>query len=456
MMLAGTARVRITPPVGTWQGGYGARTRPSEGVLDDLHARALVLDGGDGGPKAAVVSLDILDLPKERTDRARQLAESLSGIPAGNIALCMSHTHWGPLTWEMEGFHQKIDPEYLLLLEKQVAGAVAAAARALRPVTARPGRGTAGFNINRRRLTPRGVGGPDPEGPADREVLVLRLDAVPPDGGARFIQANGVPLALLFRYTCHATSGPGLNDGGYCLHGDYPGAAAAFIERSYGGATRALFLQGCCGDTRPNLVTPEGRFRAGAWPEVQALGRELGTAAIAAAERTAFGQTPSDTPDILAVAGTTILLPFQIPSREELRHALDASDRPLSDSGRTWAERTLAALEAGTLPAGNPAEVQVFRIGPAWLVILPGEVFVEIGWRVRDAVAEAAGVPTANVIVAANANGDVGYVPTAAAMKLGGYEPTAHRMWCWPGCYVPEAQEILARAAADLAAGLAR
>ena len=102
-----------------------------------------------------------------------------------------------------------------------------------------------------------------------------------------------------------------------------------------------------------------------------------------------------------------------------------------------------------------PAEVQVLRLGGVWLVILPGEVFVEIGWRVRDAVAGAAGVPARQVVVAAYANGNVGYVPTAAAMPEGGYEVHAYRMSGRPSGYAPEAEEVLARTAADLAAGLA-
>ncbi|MBI3948537.1 MAG: hypothetical protein HY321_21670 [Armatimonadetes bacterium] len=456
-MQAGVSRVCITPPVGTWQGGYGARTHPSEGVLADLCARALVLDGGEGGPRAAIVSVDILDLPGEMVERARALAEEATGIPAPNIVFCVSHTHWGPVTWEMLGYDQHADQDYLRLLEKSLAGVVAAAARKLQPATALLGRGKAGFNINRRLRRGDRIGGADPDGPVERDVLVVRVDATPEGGEAAFVQANGVPLAVLFRYGCHPTSGPGLDNGGYNLHSDYPGAAAAFVERAYGSRTTALFLQGTCGDVRPNLVRPEGGFRAGAWAEVQAMGRELGAATIAAAERVASGRTPADAGGALAVAEGTVFLPFQMPSAAELEEALagTGAGRPASGRERAWAETVLAGMKAGTIATGQTAEVQVFRIGPAWLVFLPGQIFVELGWRVREAVAEAAGAPAENIVIVGNANGDVGYVPTPSALALGGYEPAAFRLRGWPGPYVPEVQELLAQTTAALAGSIA-
>ncbi|MBI3948536.1 MAG: neutral/alkaline non-lysosomal ceramidase N-terminal domain-containing protein [Armatimonadetes bacterium] len=452
-MRAGVARVCITPPVGTWQAGYAARNRPSEGIYGDLFARALVLDGGEGTPRAAIVSLDVLDLPHAVADAARREAEERTSIPAGNIALCASHTHSGPITWKSKG-----NEPYVAVLEKQIAGAVSVAARNLRPAEIRLGRGQTSFNINRRGPTPRGPGAPYPEGPVDHEVLALRVDAIPEGDDPDYIQANGSPLALLFRFTCHATSGPALPKGGYNLHGDYPGAAAGFIERAYEGETVAMFLQGCTGDVRPNLATPDNKnWRGAAYPqEVHAMGRELGAAAIAAAEASAFGKLPGSQPGEVAVAGKTILLPYtKPPSTDALRAMLQTGQWPdgraLGDSDRSWAEKVLAQMEAGTLPEGRPAEIQVFRLGAFWLATLPGEVFVEIGWAVRDAVAATAGVSPASVVVAAYSNGSVGYVPTASAIELGGYEPTSHRMGGAPGCYVPEAQEILAGTAAELA-----
>ena len=44
---AGMAKTVITPPVGTQLSGYGGRTDPSTEVLDNLYAKALVLDDGN-------------------------------------------------------------------------------------------------------------------------------------------------------------------------------------------------------------------------------------------------------------------------------------------------------------------------------------------------------------------------------------------------------------------------
>ncbi|HEV2123993.1 MAG TPA: neutral/alkaline non-lysosomal ceramidase N-terminal domain-containing protein, partial [Chloroflexota bacterium] len=130
-MRARVAKVCITPPVGTWQGGYGARSRACEGIHDDLYARALVLESDDGTTRVAVVSIDIVTLTSELTEATRRRAEAATGIPAGNIALCTSHTHGGPATRAYGETGPQANGEYLPILEQYLAGAVAAATRSL-------------------------------------------------------------------------------------------------------------------------------------------------------------------------------------------------------------------------------------------------------------------------------------------------------------------------------------
>ena len=471
-MRAGVSKVGITPPVGTWQGGYGARTQPCVGVHDDRYARAVVFedDGAGRGERgrAAVVSVDVVGLTHDVAEGAKRRAEEMTGIPASQIAFCASHTHGGPVLRAFVGRPDgpQVDAEYARLLEKYLAGAVAAAARELRPVTVRVGRGEAGFNVNRRLRTAEGIAmRPNPEGVVDRDVVVLRVDEVEGAGGGQ--SASGgpsrPPLAVLFRYTCHATAMGAQN---YLITADYPGAAAAPIESTYGGETTALFLQGCAGDIRPNLTSERGGFRSADWDELARLGRELGSAAVAAAEHAAFGVgAGSDAGGAnggggtVAAAGMVTTLPYAPPPPEaELRALVDSGKWPggqaATETERQWAAGALKAMAEGGLEAGVPAEVQVYKLGSVWLVTLPGEVFVEIGWKVRDAVAQAVGVGRERVVVAAYANGAVGYVPTAAAMPEGGYEVTAYRHSFNPAGFAPEAEDVLARAAVHLASAL--
>src|SRR5215470_12794364 len=63
-LLAGTARVNLTPPaqMKAALGGYGARqSKPAEGVHDAIWAKALLLTNGD--KKFYLVTADVLAFP---------------------------------------------------------------------------------------------------------------------------------------------------------------------------------------------------------------------------------------------------------------------------------------------------------------------------------------------------------------------------------------------------------
>ena len=81
----------------------------------------------------------------------------MTGIPAGNIALCASHTHGGPAT-RAYGRERAAGRRGLPGApgDSTWPGRWPAAARELRPVALRLGRGRAGFNVNRRVRTPGG------------------------------------------------------------------------------------------------------------------------------------------------------------------------------------------------------------------------------------------------------------------------------------------------------------
>src|SRR5437899_7658458 len=196
---AGTAAADITPEQPVWLAGYAARNRPSEGVAQRIYAKALALED-QRGRRLVLVTSDILGFtPALTRPIAERLSQSLK-LAREEVLFTSSHTHTAPVVREYMVFAYGMTPEqeaavesYSRLLVDKVAAVVEEAVRDQRPARLRFGRGRAGFAVNRRVITPRGVSfGVNREGPVDHDVPVLRVDGT--DGRLR---------ALVFGYACH-------------------------------------------------------------------------------------------------------------------------------------------------------------------------------------------------------------------------------------------------------------
>jgi predicted neutral ceramidase superfamily lipid hydrolase len=91
----GSAAIAITPTESMWMAGYAARNKPSEGVASDLYAKAFVLEDG-AGHRGAIVTLDLISVPRGLRDNVAQRVEEQFKIPASAVMLNCSHTHCGP------------------------------------------------------------------------------------------------------------------------------------------------------------------------------------------------------------------------------------------------------------------------------------------------------------------------------------------------------------------------
>src|SRR5215216_5901286 len=90
----GAAATVITPPAGTPLAGYYSE-RGSRTVLDDIHAKAIVLEVGD--TRAALVVCDLISLPRHVVTEARRQIETATGIPGAHVMISATHTHTGPV-----------------------------------------------------------------------------------------------------------------------------------------------------------------------------------------------------------------------------------------------------------------------------------------------------------------------------------------------------------------------
>ncbi len=238
---AGAAVVEITPPIGYPLWGYAARKdQPSDGVLDPLKARALVL--GVGTERIALVSLDLGRAPTRASFALIRARAKAAGVD--HVFLVATHTHHGPCV-ELDDWPTP-QTSYVRQLEQKIGDAIAAAAKAAQP--ARYGVAAKEVPFNRNRHSKRA------EKPVDRELLVLRVEDL-----------DGKPIAHAVNFAAHSTT---LDAKGHKFSADYPGVLAALVEKETG--VPCLFLQGAAGDLSPDPARGAGHEAFG-----RALGREV-------------------------------------------------------------------------------------------------------------------------------------------------------------------------------------
>ena len=419
---AGTASAKITPPVGVELTGYAGRPGPSAGVHDELYAKALVLD--DGSTRVGILSLDLLGLTSEDAARIRTLASAKAGLPPGNLLVTCSHTHAGPAVQFLRCCGTP-DPDYVEWMVETSARAVGEAASDLAPAEVLFATSRSDIGMNRRAPYLQLVG--NPEGAVDDEV------------GIMLIAAKDGRKAVVYNYPCH---GVVLGHENVLISADWMGAASRAIEDATG--ARALFLQGCGGDINPRL---RGGFDA-----VEQTGQSLAAGVVAALEEA----VPAGGP--LAALSESVELPLlpPLPPEQLAKIATDAarriregmasgkSEHELSgyEAQRLWAQGIADLLERKDPPRRLVAEIQAIRIGGVRIVALPGEAFAEIGLQIKSFGEK--------VLVAAYANGNIGYIPTARAYLEGGYEVDSAYRYYGLQMIGPESEAVVVRAAARL------
>src|SRR5207249_10961264 len=93
---AGVAAKVITPTEPVWMAGYGNRTKPAEGKLQDLYVKALALEDR-AGKKLVVVTSDLLGFPRDLSEAVAKAVRTDTGLSREQLLFSASHTHCGPV-----------------------------------------------------------------------------------------------------------------------------------------------------------------------------------------------------------------------------------------------------------------------------------------------------------------------------------------------------------------------
>ncbi|MEX0785761.1 MAG: neutral/alkaline non-lysosomal ceramidase N-terminal domain-containing protein, partial [Dehalococcoidia bacterium] len=414
-LTAGSAAAVITPPVGTRLDGYSARDHGAEGVHDDLHARALVIDDGDTA--VALVACDLVGVDRRLVAEARDRASQATGIPAAHILVAATHTHAGPA-----GLRRDVDDALLDVTARHIAGAIEAAHRRRRPAVLKAGQTTVDSVAQNRR---------HPDWPVDTNLFVLLLDDPDP------LQP---PIAAAINFSCHPTV---LYHTNYLVSADYVGVAVRTVEQLFPGLG-GVFFNGACGNVNPAWIkqdfaevarvgTVVGAAAARLVGELRPLGPGQRAHNIRWDEHLELPVTAGELVDNvrLRVASKNVDVPVKsFQTAEEYKATLaELEARATAASGqedhrhvmaqltRLRTERQVAERMRSDEGRALHPEVMAVAFSPdVALLGLPGEFFVETVAEIR----EQAGVR--RLPVACYANHYVGYVVPAAAYDEGGYE----------------------------------
>jgi neutral ceramidase len=408
-LLAGFARIRITPPVGTPLSGFGDRDFDPAGVRgvhDDLFVRALYLSQDRG--EAMIMGFDLLFFSRDEADRLKAAIGDRLGLQPAQILLNTSHTHTGPKVGNW--YYTPSDPLYLDELEKRTVEAGVEAKNRAVETTLWAGETRTSVPLSRRLKLADGAVkfAPDPAGTTYSYLPIVELKG-----------KDGAPVCLLFSVACHPSTIKGDERAAF-ISADYPGAACAEIDKACGRPC-ALFLQGAGGDAKAAVI---GRglaeWRGGTWEDVALTGRTVASE-LSAARHEGLRKLRPD----LRSGLVEMRLPLgPLPTRQGLQTFVEkarsgATGADVSARVRgLWAEEELSRLDRGFgLETEAPVLVQGIELGRGLrLVGVEGELTADLGHLIRDFYGGGITVPLGY------SNGARMYLPSSRMIREGGYE----------------------------------
>ena len=399
-----TFKSDVTPPLGAPLIGIV----PAATVEDPLFAKGIVLD--DGGRRYVLCAVDWCELMNSTHDLFRRKIAKAAGTDPAHVAVQCVHQHTAP----------QIDGDAYALLADVTSPPLGLSEAALDDITNRLASavresldrlepfdrvGTSEARVERvastRRL--RGDGGKivvrystdakipalaaAPEGDIDPMLKTITLAR-----GER-------PLVRLHYYACH----PQTHQLDGIVSKDFVGQAREAVEAQEN--VFQIHFTGCAGD-----VTV-GKYNDGAVEAREGLRRRLEAALKASnaaarwapAESLSWRVTPLSLPKKIEASSATAVLEQRLADRTKFS--------PYSIYG--------AAVSAAFSNRRQPILLSALRIGPVYILHLPGEpmvAFQRFAQRAR---------PEAFVAVAGYGDCGPGYICTDQAYVEGGYEPSA-------------------------------
>ncbi|MCK4856530.1 MAG: neutral/alkaline non-lysosomal ceramidase N-terminal domain-containing protein [candidate division Zixibacteria bacterium] len=421
----GYAEADITPAPGQVQmRGFG-RERYAKGALAPLLTQVVALRDRDGHA-GVLITADIAGFERVMTEAIRRAITRKHGIPAEDVMLAASHTHWGPAAQ----FHATFaaggpNVWYMGFMEDKILANVDAALKDLSPATIEYGSiDFRGIGCNRR--LPRNgeiTWGPYPEGSFDGHTPILRIK-----------REQSPRQLMVVGHACHPTSSGKIEK----WSPDYPGAMRDYLAGQLPD-TKGVFIQGCGGDAKVVHKDPNtGKLVFSADPErSRQAGEKLARAVLAHLEK---GWMVPLAGQLACSLATGQLSYGKRWTREEIeREAYTGSKKRYY----TWVARQSLAMPDHS--QSFRYDVQVWKLGNRLTIFgMEGEVCSPWGPMLRSMAR------TEQALVIGYVNNVDAYIPDKRVVREGGYEGGDAQKFFLPGPFTEnidsEIKQIVDRA----------
>ncbi|MBQ9099393.1 MAG: hypothetical protein IJY50_08205 [Clostridia bacterium] len=414
-MIAGFAEREYTPAEGPVPGqikvGY------AKGKRTPLMAHVAVMEGKGGG--AVLVSLDILFVSVAFATKMRRRISELTHIPTEQILIACSHTHTG-CAIDLDCWAFRGSPDNLIPVENSIMEAVKEAWATRRNVKMGVATGfDARFNFCRDFYTTDGYIVMNP-GHQNADKLVKPYAAVDHSVNVmRFDELDGTPRCFVVNYANHLDTGGGAPKE-KSFSADYAGYLRLALQKAYGKDVTVLFLNGCCANVNHYDYKygsdRTGHCRPDAFPSV-----EIGEGLAETIQNITPALVSSDEEFRIEGKSRMHLTARRSATRAQKEWAMCVKNRVAAGEEVSLRRVLLADLyltDQENLPTTVDLEIQVLQIGPWTIVGLPGEIYSDIGLKIK------ANSPFANTVVVELANGTHGYMAPDIVQESGCYEGT--------------------------------
>lgn len=438
VILAGAAKVDITPPYGTIING-DFLPMYARAIHDPLYAKALAFS--DGKQHFVFVLVDNMALDADIINTAKESIKNLTGLQPGQIMIAATHAHsCGSV---VETGTCAVDIAYRSILPGKIAEAVKLAMDNLQPAKIAWGSADVPKHVSCRRWymkpgfdTVNPFGGKDKvwmNPPFGSEFLDRPVSDTDPQVSYLAVQSvSGKWISLLANYSTHYVADVPPDT----ISADYFGQVDLQLKAKLktGENFIGIMSNGTSGDVNTFDFRQKKNYPAGYFEKSKLIADDITTAIILSLKKVSWVTTP-----VFKIVTAAIVVAARKPSQQLVAKsktlvkntdfaALNTTDKASDAFARLYALEIVKLDYYQQNKLSLP--LQAIRIGNGTIGTLPGEFFSETGLKLKKQA------PCKYYFSISLANAMIGYVPPATQFALGGYET-----WLCSGSYAAKDAE---------------